>query len=199
MQADEAAGMMDSETEADQMKRRAAVVIACFAMLLAVASLGGNNATKDALNSNILASNYMNFFQAKNMRQTSFVLAADQIELAWINDPALPAATKAALERKLDDYKRTIARYESDPATGEGKSELLAKAREYEKKRDRALKQDPYFDYASALMQIAIVLISVAIVAGRRWLAWAGSAVGVAGALLMVNGFCLVVEIPFLA
>ena len=199
MQADEAAGMIENEKEDDRFKRRAAVVIACFAMLLAIASLGGDNATKDALNSNILASNYMNFFQAKNMRQTSFTLAADQIELAWIADPALPAATKAVLERKLEEYRRTIARYESDSESGEGKKELLAKAREYEQKRDRALRQDPYFDYASTLMQIAIVLISVAIVASQRWLAWAGGALGAVGGLLMLNGFYLVVEIPFLA
>jgi len=199
MQADEAAELIENEMEEDLYKRRAAVVIACFAMLLAITSLGGDNATKDALNSNILASNYMNFFQAKNMRQTSYALAADQIELAWINDPALPAATRAALERKLDDYRRTIARYESEPATGEGKKELLARAREYEQKRDHALRQDPYFDYASTLMQIAIVLISVAIVASQRWLAWVGGALGAVGGLLMLNGFYLVVEIPFLS
>lgn len=198
MQADEAAGMLETEEERDQFRRRAAVAIACFAMLLAITSLGGNNATKEAFNSNVLASNYYNFFQAKNARQTSYTLAADQIELAWINDPALPAAMKAALERKLEDYRRTIARYESEPETGEGKKELLAKAREQEGKRDRALRQDPYFDYAEALLQIAIVLISISIVASARWLAWAGGALGAVGGLLMLNGFHLFIEIPFL-
>src|SRR5688572_16414904 len=45
MQADEAAGMLETEEERDQFRRRAAVAIACFAMLLAITSLGGNNAT----------------------------------------------------------------------------------------------------------------------------------------------------------
>ena len=198
MKADEAAAMIENEKADDQFKQRTAVVIACFAMLLAITSLGGNNATKEAFNSNVLASNYFNFFQAKNVRQTSYTLAADQIELAWINDPALPAATKAALERKLEAYRRTIARYESEPATGEGKKELLVKAHEYEQKRDRALKQDPYFDYAEALLQIAIVLISISIVASQRWLAWGGGALGAVGGLLMLNGFYLFVEIPWL-
>jgi hypothetical protein len=196
MKADEAAELMDRDRESDRFKQRAAVTIAFFAMLLAITGLGGQNATKDVLNSNILASNHYSFFQAKNMRQTAYALIADQIELGWLNDPALPAEAKAALTRKLADYRRTVARYESEPETGEGKRELIAKAKDEERKRDHGLKQDPYFDYAEALLQIAIVLISVAIVANAVWLAFAGGALGIVGGLLMLNGFTLLVEIP---
>jgi hypothetical protein len=199
MKADEAAELMDKDKEQDRFKKRAAVAIAFFAMLLAITGLGGQNATKEALNSNIQASNYFNFFQAKNMRQTALILAADEFELAWAKDPQLPADAKAALQRKLEDYRKTIARYESEPETGEGKKELIVKAREEEKKRDHALKQDPYFDYAEALLQIAIVLISIAIVAEQIWLSYLGGALGLIGALLMVNGYLLLVELPFLS
>jgi Domain of unknown function (DUF4337) len=199
MEADEAAELMDKDREQDQFKRRAAIAIAVFAMLLAITSLGGQNATKEALNSNILASNDFNFFQAKNMRQTAYILAADELELAWSSDPQLSDDAKAALRRKVEDYRRTIARYESEPETGEGKKELMARARENEHKRDRALKQDPYFDYAEALLQIAIVLISVAIVAEQVWLSFIGGGLGLIGALLMLNGYLLLVELPFLS
>jgi hypothetical protein len=199
MKADEAAELLDKDKEQDTFKKRAAVVIAVCAMLLAITGLGGQNATKEALNSNIQASNYFNFFQAKNMRQTALILAADEFELAWSNDPQLTADAKAALKRKLEDYRKTIARYESEPETGEGKKELIVKAREEEKKRDHALKQDPYFDYAEALLQIAIVLISIAIVAEQIWLSYLGGALGLIGGLLMVNGYLLLVELPFLS
>jgi len=198
MKADEATELMEKEKEHDQFRRNAAIVIAVFAMLLAITGLGGQNATKEALNSNIEASNLFNFFQAKNMRQTAYALAADEIELAWANDGQLSEEAKAALRRKLDDYRKTVARYESEPETGEGKRELMARAKEAEKKRDHALKQDPYFDYAEALLQIAIVLISVAIVAEQVWLSFIGGALGVLGALLMINGYLLLVELPFL-
>ena len=89
-----------------------------------------------------------------------------------------------------------MARYESEPETNEGKKELLARAKDHEAKRDHALKQDPYFDYSQALLQIAIVLISVAIVADVAWLAFVGGVLGIAGAVLMLNGFFLFVEIP---
>ena len=199
MKADEAADLMDKGREQDLFKRRAAVVIAFCAMLLAITGLGGNNATKEAVNTNIQASNYWNFFQAKNMRQTAFVLAASEFELAWANDQQLSADARAAILRKMEDYRKTIARYESEPETQEGKKELIARARAEEKKRDHALKQDPYFDYAEALLQIAIVLISVAIVAEQIWLSYLGGVLGLIGAVLMVNGFLLLVEIPFLS
>jgi hypothetical protein len=196
MQADEAAEMMDNEKEQNRFKQRAAVVIAFFAMALAITALGGSNASKEALNNNVLASNYFSFFQAKNMRQTALTLAADQFELAWLTDPAVPEEARPALRAKLDQYRKTIARYESEPETNEGKKELLARAQDYEKKRDLALRQDPYFDYAQALLQIAIVLVSVAIIADLAWLSFLGAALGVIGILRTINGFLLLVAIP---
>ncbi len=200
MKADEAAEMMDTERTRDTFKQRAAVAIAVFAMILAITGLGGSNAGKEALNNNVMASNYWSFFQAKNMRQTSFALAADELELRLAqNDPALSPEAQAEMKKKAEAYRKTVARYESEPETREGKKELIQRAKEHEVKRDHALKQDPYFDYAEALLQIAIVLISVAIVADLVWLSFVGGALGVLGTLLTLNGFYLFVELPFLS
>jgi hypothetical protein len=198
VEANDAAELMDQEKTTDRFKQRAAILISVLAMLLAITSLGGNNATKEAATNNVLAANFYNFYQAKNMRQTAIMLSADQIELAVLNDQSVPEDAKAALRKKVEDYRKTVARYESEPETSEGKKELLAKAKEHETRRDRALRQDPYFDYAQALLQIAIVLISVSIISELGWLVAAGGVLGVAGALLMVNGFLLLVEVPFL-
>ena len=198
MEANDAAELMDQEKTNDRFKQRAAILISVLAMLLAITSLGGNNATKEAATSNVLAANFYNFYQAKNVRQTAIMLSADQIELAVLNDQSIPEDAKAALRKKVEDYRKTVARYESEPETSEGKKELLAKAKEHETRRDRALRQDPYFDYAQALLQIAIVLISVSIISELGWLVAAGGVLGVAGALLMMNGFLLLVEVPFL-
>ena len=198
MEANDAAELMDQEKTNDRFKQRAAILISVLAMLLAITSLGGNNATKEAATNNVLAANFYNFYQAKNVRQTAIMLSADQIELAVLNDQSIPEDAKAALRKKVEDYRKTVARYESEPETSEGKKELLAKAKEHETRRDRALRQDPYFDYAQALLQIAIVLISVSIISELGWLVAAGGVLGVAGALLMMNGFLLLVEVPFL-
>ena len=199
MKAEDAAEMIDQDKQNDRFKQRAAVGIAILAMLLAITGLGGANAGKEATNNNIYAANFYAFYQAKNIRQTDLNLAADAIELAFLQDANLSAEAKAALKAKADAYRKTSARYESEPETNEGKKELMVRAKEFEQKRDHALKQDPYFDYAEALLQIAIVLVSVAIVASLPWLAYFGGALGLVGMLLSLNGFLLLVEIPGLA
>jgi hypothetical protein len=196
MQAEDAADLMDQERTTDAFKKRAAILIAILAAFLAITGLGGSNAMKEALNENIFASDAYNFYQAKNQRQTAYLLAANEIELGWSQNQALPETARAALAAKLADYKKTITRYESEPETGEGKKELLAKARAHDAKREQALRQDPYFDYAEVLLQIAIVLVSVSIVADQRWLTLVGGALGAIGALLMINGFSLLVALP---
>ena len=198
MKADEAAEMMDTDKAKDKAKQRSAIVIAIFAMLLAITGLGGQNASKETLNNNILASNAFNFYQAKNIRQTSVNLAADEIEFTTLTTPGLSDAAKAALSKKLESYKATVARYESEPATGEGKKELSARALALEAARDHAARQDPYFDVSDALLQIAIVLCSVSIIAISATLFWASMAIAGLGALLMLNGFTLAVALPIL-
>ena len=195
MKAEDASEMMDSEKSADKFKTRTAIMIAVLAALLAVTGLGGQNSAKEATNNNIFASNLYAFYQAKNIRQTSFALAADALELDAAN-PALSPEQKAAMQKKIDGYRKNVARYESEPDTNEGKKELLVRAKAMEVIRDHALKQDPYFDYAEVMLQIAIVLASVAIVSGIGWLVFGSALLGILGTLLMINGFLLLVAIP---
>jgi hypothetical protein len=198
MRAEDSTELMDQDRESDRFKQRAAIGIAILAMLLAVTGLGASNAEKEATNNNIFASNFYAFYQAKNIRQTSFALAADELELTMAANPALTPELKTAMQKKIDGYRKNVARYESEPETNEGKKELLVRAKQFEAMRDIALKRDPYFDYAQVFLQIAIVLVSVAIVSGFAWLAFTGGALGIIGSLLMFNGFLLLVEVPLI-
>jgi hypothetical protein len=198
MQAEDAADMMEQEPTDDRFKQWAAIGIGIMAMLLAITGLGGANAGKEATNNNIYAANAYSFYQAKYLRQTDYNLAADTIELAFLQTPGLSEQARAELKAKAEAYRKTSARYESEPESNEGKKELLRQAKEFEEKRDQALKQDPYFDYAEALLQIGIVLISVSIVSSFPLLAFGGGALGVIGTLLMLNGYTLAVEIPWI-
>ncbi len=98
---------------------------------------------------------------------------------------------------RIKRYRERVERYESDPSTGEGKKELLAKAKEFEATRERAAERDPNFDFAEALFQIAIVLGSVSIVAASRPLVHLSGILAIAGTLLMINGYFLLVHLPF--
>jgi hypothetical protein len=180
----------------DAFRRRAAVLIGLIAMLLAITTLGGSSAMKTMLNANIHASDTYAFYQAKNIRQTANQLAADQMEVLLTTRSDLTAEARADIQKRVERYRTTAARYESEPSTGEGKQELLAKAKGFEAQRDRAMLQDPNFEFAEALFQIAIVLGSVSIVGGSRMLLAACGGLAGLATLLALNGFFLIVPLP---
>ena len=191
----------DKHARDERFRRRAALSIAFLAMLLAINSVGGENAGKEMVNRNIQASDTWAFFQAKNIRQTSFRLAAEQLELLA---PTLPPEQQPEARRRIDAYKATGARYESEPdpddptnpLKGDGKKELTARARDHEAKREHAQRQDPNFDYAGALFQIAIVLGSVAVLSLSRIVLGLGLGLGAIATVLMLNGFLLWFDLP---
>ncbi len=186
------------EALADSGKRNKwiGVWVGVLAALLAVCAVGGDNATKDANKANIDATNTWAFFQAKNIRRTSFALAADELELTLQSQPGVPAEARAAIEAKVKNYRDTVKRYTRDPESKEGLDDLFQRAKEIEAERDLALRKDPYFDFAQALLQIAIVLASVAIIAGTDLLVILSFVAGGLGTLLMLNGFFLLVSLP---
>jgi hypothetical protein len=191
MEAQETAELIEQSGHGNKQQNRSALTISILAMVLAIASLGGSNAMKEATQENILAANAYAFYQAKSIRQTEYKLAAADIELQMAREPNMNANAKALFEKKLADYKKTIDRYESEPETKEGKKELMVRAKEHEAIRDHAMLQDPWFDYAEGALQIAIVLLSVSIVAGIPALYWAGTLLGTLGFISTVNGYFL--------
>lgn len=175
-----------------------AIFIAVLALLLAICGLGGGNNGEDMMTSVIEMSDTYNYYQAKNVRQALLNATADDWELTLLAQPDMPEAAQAAMREKVQAYRATAARYESDPKTGEGKKELLAKAKELEEKHQTAVKIDPYFDFAETMLQIAIVLMSVYLLTKKRQVMILSYAIGALGALLLLNAFTMVVELPFL-
>jgi hypothetical protein len=182
--------------DSDAFRRLAAIYVGIVAMLLAIASLGGGHVTKEMLNANIQASDTYAFAQAKYLRETVYQLAADQMEFGLNQLPGLPDAEKAKAAQRIEHYRSSAARYDNDPASGEGRQRLLAKAKDWERKRDLASEQDPNFEFAGALFQISIVLGSVSIVAVSRPLLGLSAAVSVVAILLTINGYFLIVHLP---
>jgi len=182
----------------DRFRNRAALLIAVMAAILAIGGLGGGNATDDMVGNNIHASDTWSFYQAKNVRQTMYRIAVEDLEaeLAGAADPA----ARARIEGRIAKYKETIARYDSepdpkDPTKGEGKKELSERAQGYEAAFATASEQDNNFDYAEVALQLALVLGSVAILALNRWVLALSAGLGLIGALLTLNGFLLLVPL----
>ena len=200
MEAHEIAEKIDETNEhahvaPDAFRKFTGVYVGFVAMLLAIATLGGGNATKEMLSANIHASDTYNFYQAKYLRQLQYELAAEQLELLAAGTASLPPEETAKATAQAKRHRDTAARYESEPATGNGKKELLAKARDWEERRDHAEAQVPNFEFAEAAYQIAIVLGSVAIVAASPWILGASAVLASLGILLTINGFLLLVPL----
>ena len=167
-----------------KINKRIALLIAILALMLAFAEIGGKNAEQDALARNIEASNLWSFFQAKTIRGTTLRTAAEamEVELAGTDDPA----TRERLQKRIDGWKATIARYDTEPETQEGRKELIARAKAAEARRDISSARDDKYDIVSGLLQIAIVISSAAIITGVAMLAWTGGGLGLLGLALMV-------------
>jgi ABC-type multidrug transport system fused ATPase/permease subunit len=149
------------------------------------------------LTNNIQANDTWAFYQAKSIKQSLYEIAALDIETQLQTAPNLTQEQRRALQERLDRYKATIARYESDPVTGEGKRELAARAHRLEEERDISRQKSPWFSFASAFLQIAIVLSSTAILAVSMELLWASVGFGAFGLMMFLNGLLLFARWPF--
>jgi hypothetical protein len=142
----------------------------------------GKSAQTESIDANVKSSDTWAFFQAKDIRRTTLNTAADQTALltANVTDPT----TKAAIDKQIEAWRATAARYESDPKTGEGRKELAERAREQEEERELALAKYHHYELASAAFQVGIVLASAAVITGAVALAWFGGALGLLGLAL---------------
>jgi hypothetical protein len=148
--------------------KKMALVIAVLALFLSFAETVGKSSQTAALNAQMEASNLWGFYQAKNIRRTDNLIAAQQaqVSLAGIADPD----QRAAMEKQIGDWNNTAARYKSEPdaagGKGEGTEELSQRAKAAEQERDEMLSKYHNYEFASAAFQIGIVLASAAVITG---------------------------------
>jgi hypothetical protein len=164
-----------SEREA-QIKDKAGFVIVIMALFLAGNTYLVNNFSGIAQTKLLQASNTYGFYQSKSIKQS---IAEGQLETS--KDP-----------KRIRELVAKIERYESDPKTGEGKKELLAKARQQEAEREAARSHGPWLTFSSMLFQLAIVLLSASILAVNNRMYWASIGVGGIAALILAQGYWLV-------
>jgi hypothetical protein len=179
--AEEKKPLSRSEREA-QIKDKAGWVITVLAALLAINTYISSGNSSKVLNNTIKANDTWAFYQAKSIKQTLAEMAYD-------------TAVDKKDNAKAEKLKAKIDRYESDPATGEGKKELMAKARALEAERDEIKKSGPWMTFAGSGFQIAIVLLSASILAVAPALYTASIVVGALAALLMSQGIWLWIPI----
>ena len=181
------------EMRAKAFTKKVALVTALFAVALAVTSLGGNNATKEMMLAAQQASDQWSFYQAKTIRENLSRNTKVQLQVmlkAGMDSikPQGRTEIEVELRRLADDEER----YRLE------KIEIEKQAKHLEAERDTNRAKDPYFDYAEVLLQIAIVMASIAILSASHLIFYFALSSAVMGVLLSLNGFFMFVQIPFL-
>lgn len=171
---------------ASHSNRGVALLIAVLALFLSFSETLGKGAQTEAISANVESSNLWAFFQAKTVRRTAVTTAAEEMKIAA--DAATDPAAKAAMQKQIETWQKTAARYESEPETHEGRKELAERAKEAEESRDLAMAKYHHYELSSAAFQIGIVLASAAVVTGIIALAWFAGLLGVAGLAVLALG-----------
>ena len=171
-------GSPEADERGDKIRSRAGMIINVFAALLAFNTYVAGSLNSTILNNTIKANDVWSFYQAKSIKQTLAEMAYDD-------------AVHSGDRKKAQDLQAKIDRYESDPKSGEGKQELMARARGLEADRDQAKLHSPWLTFAGSAFQLSIVLLSASILAVSMGMFWASIAVGLVGAVLMSQGIWL--------
>lgn len=173
--------------------RRVALITAIYAVVLAITSLGGGNAMKEMLLAQQQASDQWAYYQAKAVREHLYRAERVQLELSLLagSDTMKPEA-RSALEGALKNMAEEEDRFRRE------KKDIEQVAKKLESERDVNRSKDPYFDYAEVLLQIAIVMASISILAVSSRIFQFSLAMAVSGSILCINGFLLLFRIPFL-
>src|SRR6266699_791700 len=110
----------------DSQNKKIALLIAVIALFLAFSETLGKSAQTAALSHNVEASNLWTFFQAKTIRLTVLRTAAEALEAET------GAKAGDAVKAQIDSWRKTVARYDSEPETKEGRKELTERAKQAE-------------------------------------------------------------------
>jgi hypothetical protein len=173
--------------------RRVAITTAVYAVMLAIAALGGNNAMKDMLLAQQQASDQWAFYQAKVIREHEYRIQQKRLEVELAERSASMApAVRQQYEGLLAEFATETKRYNAE------KKDIEKEAKTLEHERDVNRKRDPYFDFAEVLLQIAIVMSSVSILSSSRMMFGLSMILALCGAFLMVNGYALWITLTIL-
>jgi hypothetical protein len=157
--------------DTDRWPQLMAVMVSVLAASLAIAELGAKSSQTEYITHNITASDTWNAYQAKNLRANLWRSQATLLE-------SLPNAADPAIVDRVKTAHGEEARMHDEPSSGDGMKQLMEKAKDQERERDRAFHAYHGFEHTSSILEISIVLASVSVVTRVRALGVAAGAIG---------------------
>lgn len=161
----------ETEREAERRFRdRLSLLVGLFAVLLAIVHVAASGSQRESVLRTVEASDSFNYMQAKIIRETVLRSSAGA--------PGVAAADRAAMLKEAD-------RLRHDDAKGHGIGQLQAEGERLRAAGEAAGRKGELYELGETAFQVAIVLMSLALISRSR--AVVGGAVALALAGLAVT------------
>ncbi len=172
MEANEAHELIENHEHAaqDESLRPIAFAMSILAVLVAITTLFGHRAATESVLAQARASDQWNEYQAKRIRQHEATLTADLLSTLPVSDQSAAAVLKARYRKNIDQWAAEL-----EAEAGQARR-LEADVRLAERQTDR-------FDLGEALLEIGLVITSIALLTRQRIYSMVGGAFGVGGVL----------------
>lgn len=180
--------------------------MAILAILLALCNLGGENARKRVIVDSIRANDVLTSHEGAITRQLQLSVSSRTLNAVA---QALGAGADGAARQQVSNLAtqyQDLAEHPpvADPANhgptvlSEGTSieQLAELGKEYEHAAEYAEEQNEFYELGTAVLEVSLVLGSIAILITSRAVLAGAFAFGVLGTLLGLNGLLLLVALP---
>jgi hypothetical protein len=155
-----------------------AVTLSILAVLVAIATLLGHRAATEELMLQTKATDQWAYFQAKNIRLHEMQSVADMLG-------TFTPVEKEKAEALRGKYQKEAERYEKE------KDEISEQAKDLERERDLAGRQEDRFDASEVILEIALIVCSLTLLTKKKIFWFSGIALGVVGFCVTLSGFLL--------
>ena len=152
--------------------------MAVLAVVLAAITLLGHRAHTEELLFQSKASDQWAYYQAKSIREHTYEIFIDLLNVSAVKDAAQAEAVKARYAQAVDRYKDEL-------------KEAEAQAHEFEGEVAHEQRRADRFDLGEVCLEAAIVIASLTLLTRRREFWLLGILMGVAGLGIAMTGFLI--------
>lgn len=160
-----------------------AALVALVATFMALCNIKDGNIVQGMAQAQARAVDTWSYYQAKSTKQNLAEGVLDQLTLQKAMNTSLNPAAAALLDQKIAAYRENVDRYEKE------KGDIKKQAEGYQAEYDRLNVHDDQFDMAEAGLSIAIALLGISALTGKRWLVGVALVFALLGVFLGLAGF----------
>lgn len=150
-------------------RNRVSILVGLFAVLLAIIHVAAASSARESLLKTVNASDTYNYMEAKIIRESMLKSLAQ--------GSALSASAQSGMLKEA-------ARLRNPDKAGHGIVQLQAKADALREEGEHSAKTGEWYELAETALQVAIVLLSIALVARSSAIVWGAVSLALLGVIL---------------